>query len=237
MTQERPVSDWRRTAAWRLARPGSTAALLLGMAAAVVATARAGAPEAGIALAFVIIMAVLWLREQRLVDLGLRAPDSWSRTFLTALSVGVGAQLVSLLLVNPLIERLSGAPADLSAFEPLRGDLQALLTLLAFVWVVVVFVEEIVFRGFFITELRRVLGPGRSMQLTCVALPAILFGLAHWYQGISGILSTGLMGLLLGYLFLCARLNLWLPILTHGFLNTAGLLLVYLDADRFLELP
>jgi membrane protease YdiL (CAAX protease family) len=219
----------------RLMRPRVSAVALVVMAAVVLIAARSGTPEAGILAVLVTIVVILWLRSQGVEALGLRAPESWRRIVLTALLVGIGAQVISVLLTNPIIEHFTGKPIDLSAFEALRGDVQALITLLALVWVMVVFVEEMVFRGFFMTEIYRLLGPGPGSRIACLVLPAILFGCAHWYQGISGMLSTGLMGLLLGYLFVWAGFNLWLPILTHGFLNSAGLLLVYIGADRYPE--
>jgi uncharacterized protein len=68
-----------------------------------------------------------------------------------------------------------------------------------------------------------------------LAFGSVLFGIAHWYQGKSGALSTGLIGLLIGVIFVVGGYNLWLPILIHGFIDTFGLVLVYLNADRYLS--
>ena len=103
------------------------------------------------------------------------------------------------------------------------------------VWAVAVFVEEMLFRGFLMMELRRLLGDSRIGLATNLLLSSTLFGLAHWYQGVSGVIGTGVIGLILGYLFIRQSFNLWLPILVHGFLNTAGLILIYLDVDRYIE--
>jgi uncharacterized protein len=64
---------------------------------------------------------------------------------------------------------------------------------------------------------------------------SILFGLAHWYQGRSGALSTGIIGVILGILFIASGFNLWLPILTHGFIDTVGLFLIFINGDKFLK--
>jgi membrane protease YdiL (CAAX protease family) len=101
--------------------------------------------------------------------------------------------------------------------------------------VVVVFLEEIIFRGYMMGEIARLIGTSQLALAVNLMLSSVLFGLAHWYQGKSGALSTGIIGALLGMLFITSGFNLWLPILTHGFIDTIGLLLVYLNADRFLK--
>jgi membrane protease YdiL (CAAX protease family) len=61
----------------------------------------------------------------------------------------------------------------------------------------------------------------------------VLFGLAHQYQGLSGMISTGLVGLALGILFLKSRNRLWLTILTHGVYDAILITLIYLDKDMY----
>jgi membrane protease YdiL (CAAX protease family) len=72
----------------------------------------------------------------------------------------------------------------------------------------------------------------RSRILALVAallLQALIFGLVHAYQGPVGIAATMSHGLILGALTLAARGTIWPAALAHGFSNTVGLLLVYLD--------
>ena len=62
------------------------------------------------------------------------------------------------------------------------------------------FCEEVVFRGFLLYLLSAVF-PMISSYLM-VILVGLLFGLAHFYQGIKGILKTASLGTLFGLLFL-----------------------------------
>jgi membrane protease YdiL (CAAX protease family) len=39
----------------------------------------------------------------------------------------------------------------------------------------------------------------------------------------------------MGILFIWSGYNLWLPILTHGFIDTVGLTMIYLNADKKLK--
>jgi membrane protease YdiL (CAAX protease family) len=54
-----------------------------------------------------------------------------------------------------------------------------------------------------------------------------VFGVAHAYQSVTGVLDTALAGMVLGLLYLFSGRNLWLPILTHGIIDTIGFLLIY----------
>jgi hypothetical protein len=54
------------------------------------------------------------------------------------------------------------------------------------------------------------------------------FGLAHAYQGLTGILDEGLVGLLLGLVYLGAKRNLAVPIIAHGIGDSIDFLLIFL---------
>jgi membrane protease YdiL (CAAX protease family) len=103
------------------------------------------------------------------------------------------------------------------------------------VWVLVAFLEEIIFRGYMMGDIAEWIGTSKPALAINIILSSILFGLAHWYQGRSGALSTGIIGAVLGILFISSGFNLWLPILTHGFIDTLGLFLIYINADKFLK--
>jgi membrane protease YdiL (CAAX protease family) len=96
-------------------------------------------------------------------------------------------------------------------------------------------VEEIIFRGYVMGEIAELIGASEAALAVNVILSSVLFGLAHWYQGKSGALSTGIIGAVLGILFIASGFSLWLPILTHGFIDTIGLFLIYVNADKILK--
>jgi len=39
----------------------------------------------------------------------------------------------------------------------------------------------------------------------------------------------------LSFLFIASGFNIWLPILTHGVVDTIGLFLIYINADKLLK--
>jgi hypothetical protein len=143
--------------------------------------------------------------------------------------------LASTLLVEPMTDRLTESTHDLGVFEKMRGDWKLLVIWLATSWMLAAFLEESIFRGFLMTELGGIIGKSGIGASINLLLSSIVFGFAHWYQGKSGALSTAIIGMFIGTIFVWSRYNLWLPILTHGFINTVGLALIYFNADTRLK--
>lgn len=161
-------------------------------------------------------------------SVGLTRPASWARTIALAILAGIALQLLSEFVTEPLIERLTGQAADLSSFQSLVGNLPATLSMLALVWTLAAFGEEMSYRGY-VLERAAALGHGsKTAYLVAMLVVSALFGLGHFYQGVSGVLGSTFSGLLFGTLYLASGRNLWLPILAHGFSDTIGLVLIYL---------
>jgi len=57
---------------------------------------------------------------------------------------------------------------------------------------------------------------------------AVLFGIGHYYKGPSGIIDSGVAGLILGAAFVLSGRNLWASILAHGFIDTFGVIVLFL---------
>jgi uncharacterized protein len=214
--------------------PAVVLAVVCIISGVVIATSVRGVPGIGVIAGMVIAGCVLVLRRHALHAIGLTRPASWTRTLLLSVAFGVIIQFGSLMVLEPLVQRITSSPVDVSVLDSIRGNFGALLLFLALVWVVVVFVEEMLFRGFLMTELRGLLGSGGIGLTANLLLVSTVFGLAHWYQGPSGVLTTGLVGGVLGFMFIRTGFNLWLPILVHGVINTVGLTLIYLDVDQYL---
>ena len=56
---------------------------------------------------------------------------------------------------------------------------------------------------------------------------ALLFGVGHSAQGIIGVVDNVFLGLFISGLYLISGRNLWLPILTHGVIDTIGLSMLH----------
>jgi hypothetical protein len=169
----------------------------------------------------------LRLRHLKWRDVGLRRPHSWGITIGLAVLIGIGYQLLDILIIAPLLERLTGQAIELSQFGFLQGSLPALILLLALTWTEAAFIEEMFFRGYFYNRLTDLFGRKRIGIVAALLVSSLVFGAAHIYQGVTGVLDTFLAGLVLCGLYLFSGKNLWLPILTHGMVDTVGFVLFY----------
>ncbi len=180
-----------------------------------------------ILLLFILAWVSLRLRHQRWRDVGLTRPVNGWVTVGLGLLIGVGYQALDTVLIGPVLQRLTGEAVNLSQFAILRGNLTALIASLILSWTEAAFIEEMVFRGYLLNRLMDLLGRKRTGIVLALLVHAALFGLGHTYQDLTGVLDTALAGLLIGFLYLRFRRNLWLPILVHGVIDTTGFLLIY----------
>lgn len=120
-------------------------------------------------------------------------------------------------------------PMDHARFAAIAGNLPVLLGFLAIAWTTAAFGEEVLFRGFLQSRLQALSGGGKGAGVLAASVQALLFGLAHAYQGPTGMLVTGTLGLVFGLLMLRLR-SLWPLVLAHGLVDTLSLVAVYARA-------
>jgi membrane protease YdiL (CAAX protease family) len=176
---------------------------------------------------FVVAWISLHLRHLGWRDIGLRRPAKWLPLIGLALGIGIGYQALDTVAIAPLLQRITGQSIDLSQFAGLKGNLPALIVFMAVSWTEAAFIEEMFFRGYLLNRFIDLAGQERFGIALALLGNAAIFGFAHAYQGLTGVLDTALAGLVLGLLYFLARKNLWLPILTHGIIDTVGFLLIY----------
>ena len=180
----------------------------------------------------------LWLRGEGARGVGLRrappAPTpSWRRVVLLGVSVGIGYQLLSLYVVEPLTARFIGKLPDVSMFTALKGNVRLFLVYTGVSWTLAGFGEEFVYRGYLLNRIAQLLSRGgglgaRGAWIAALGATTVLFGLGHVYQGASGVIDTGLAGLVFGVLYILGSRNLWAPIIAHGVADTTAFALLYL---------
>jgi len=186
--------------------------------------------------ALVAIVAVAIETRAPIRALGLSRPRSIARTIAVGVALGIVLLAFSKLMLTPIVERLTGIPRDLSAFDFLRGDPAAFVKLLPLIWLSAALGEEIVFRGFLIGRLETAFGGASRLATgTAVVLATALFAFAHAYQGPTGILITGILGLVFAVLFVATGRNLWINVVAHGVYDTGSFLLVLTSYDRVLS--
>ena len=169
---------------------------------------------------FVVGLTSIWLRDGRWSSMGFKRPVSWRRIFLIA----VAAAGVRILLGQFVIEPVTGffwpPPTAPALANEITGNAKIALFALLLVWTFAAFGEEIAYRGYLLTRAADI---GRRSTIAYwlgIVFVSILFGYGHYYKGPSGIVDSGIAGLILGAAYMLAVRNLWACILTHGFIDT-----------------
>jgi len=132
-------------------------------------------------------------------------------------------------IFQPLVGRIFNEPADYSSFKILEGNSKMYFKWLFNMWISAAIGEELLFRGFAFSQLKRVFG---EKKIVLVILSAVLFSLPHLYQGISGLVMTFLFGLAFGFIYLKFK-NIWINIIIHGLIDTVFLTLSYYGLTDF----
>ncbi len=135
------------------------------------------------------------------------------------------------MVINPLIQKLTGSIIDLNAFDVIRGNFPYYMSKHLVGWIAGGFVKEILFRGFLITRISKIYQKVNVENWIAILVTSAIFGSSHYYQGLNGMVTTGLN---LGFIFIKSRNILWYLIFTHGFVNTIALTLMWLEIETFL---
>src|SRR5438067_12606432 len=91
-------------------------------------------------------------------------------------------------------------------------------------WAFAAFGEEIAYRGYLLTRAADIGRRSAAAYWIGIVLVSILFGYGHYYKGASGLMDSGVAGLILGTAYMLAGRNLWASILAHGFIDTFGII-------------
>ena len=185
-------------------------------------------PQYGVILSFIIVIAYISRsrnRKELLQSIGLRRPKNLFNLIIIGVFLGTLIELTTEIFCNPIIEKLTHSKIDLSGID--LSHIGNYLTRIVIGFVIGGLLEEILFRGFLITRISKILKINKASEMIALLVTSILFGFCHFYQGWSGVISTGLIGFIFGIIFLAFNKNLWYSILTHGFVNVTALTILY----------
>ena len=117
-------------------------------------------------------------------------------------------------------------------FGNVVGNLPVYLGWIALSWISAGFGEEVFFRGYMINRAGKFFPKAWWGTAFAVLLPAIGFGIVHmYYQGLRGLVVTGMIGLALGTLYILYKRNIWPLVIAHGAFDTLTFTAFYLDLD------
>jgi hypothetical protein len=174
----------------------------------------------------VVVWALLRLRGLPLRAVGFSWRGWRSRDFATTLA-SVAAVLGIYLLVRPLVAALVGEDLDLSAFDRIRGDTTLLILGLVQAVVIAGFREELLYRGFLMTRIAGTVQSSRAPWAVALVAQALVFGIAHAYQGPTGMIVSGAAGLVFGILMLASGKRLLPAMIAHAGVDAIALVAIY----------
>jgi membrane protease YdiL (CAAX protease family) len=177
----------------------------------------------------VIVLSVLGLLSMRLRDggwsaMGFTRPASWRRIFLIALAAAGVRILLGQFVIEPATGFFWPAPTAPALTNEINGNARVALLALLLVWTFAAFGEEIAYRGYLLTRAADIGGRSTIAYWFGIVLVSVLFGYGHYYKGPSGIIDSGIAGLILGAAYMLANRNLWACIFAHGFIDTFGVI-------------
>jgi uncharacterized protein len=165
-----------------------------------------------------LIVFFLWRNGEPLGSLGWNYKNGWKDVVL-----GIGLFLPMSFaagLLDHVLQAagLSSPATPLPSFLEARG--QAELLLAFFLVVLVAIAEETIFRGYLLLRFRNL---GVSLPWAAL-LSAVIFSLGHGYEGTSGVVTVGAMGLTFAVIYLW-RQSLVAPVVMHFLQDFTGIVL------------
>jgi membrane protease YdiL (CAAX protease family) len=178
---------------------------------------------------FLLVLAWISLRVRKIRwrDIGLKRYRSWRATLLAGVGVGILMEAFQLFISQPILVRVLKKQPDLELFRALNGNIKWTLIAMAGAWTLAAFGEEMVYRGYLMNRVADLMNRTRWAWIVSLIVVHVGFGMAHAYQGVTGVIDEGLAGLLFGVIYLRTGRNLALPIIAHGITDSIDFLLVF----------
>jgi membrane protease YdiL (CAAX protease family) len=165
-----------------------------------------------------VLLAWWWIAGRGLAALGLDLPPGLPTifgVFLTALGLAFLAQQWRA-MTRLKGERLDAVRAQAASVSDMLPRTEVEHRWFRVLSITAGICEELIFRGFLVWYL------GQWMPLWLAAVvAAVAFGLAHFYQGGMGVVKTGVIGLIMGALFVATGSLLW-PMILHAAVDLQG---------------
>jgi membrane protease YdiL (CAAX protease family) len=166
----------------------------------------------------------IWLRDGNWSAMGFKRPASWRWVLLIAIIAAILRILLGQFVVEPLTSFFWPKPTAPALANEITGNAKIALFALLLVWTFAAFGEEIAYRGYLLTRAADIGKRSAWAYWIATLLVSVLFGYGHYYKGASGVIDSGVAGLILGTAYMLSGRNLWASIFAHGFIDTFGII-------------
>jgi membrane protease YdiL (CAAX protease family) len=177
---------------------------------------------------FLLGLVSIRLRDGGWAAMGFKRPPSWLRVVFIALAAAALRIILGSLVIEPLAGHFWPPIVSPAGAEAITGNIKTALVWLLLVWTFAAFGEEVGYRGYLLTRAADLGGRTTVAYWLGIVVVSILFGYGHYYKGPAGIIDSGVAGLILGVAYMLSGRNLWACILAHGFIDTFGVIAVFL---------
>lgn len=187
-----------------------------------------------------IIVATLFMRRDGITwrSLGLVLPNrfrEWASTLGLALLAVVSVIFFMIFILEPVTTYFDWVtpPEAPDRWAFLLGKPYLFLAyLVGVVWVGAALGEELLMRGFVLNRLADLFGQSRLAWILATMVHAVIFGLLHIYQGVPGMVGTGVVAFIFAGIYLIGKRRLLPVIIGHGIVNTISLTAYYLSDGK-----
>jgi membrane protease YdiL (CAAX protease family) len=188
----------------------------------------------------IFMLLLVWLgiklRGQKWSDFGLTfgriSLKESLRTILLSIVVCI-LGLLGFILGSFIMANITGMPesADMSNYEYLHNNIFMLILTLCGVYIASSFGEEVIYRAFLINRISELGLDSKYGKVATLLISAVIFGFMHFEWGPTGIVSTGLMGLVMGIFYMRFKKKLWILVLAHAYMDTILLVQIYMTSN------
>lgn len=191
----------------------------------------------GIAIWSGILIATYFMKQRKATWTGLglvfpRGKREWIINLGLAFLTVVIVFLVMGLILNPILSHFGlEKPDDVAdRFQFFIGKPYLFISyLITVVWIGAALGEELLMRGFLLNRLSDFFGRSKFAWFVSLIIHSIIFGMLHIYQGLAGIITATVIGIVFGTVYLIAKNRLFPVILAHLLINTISLTAYYLS--------
>ncbi len=185
--------------------------------------------QLGIIIPLLVVLYIISVKTRRVrwIDIGFDPTDLRLKRILSGVLLAGLLYSIFNYIIEPALE--SWLPStNLKVFENIKGNIPQLLIWLVTTWTIGAIFEELIFRGYLINRLIDLIGNSLSSKISIIILSSTAFGFVHFYQGIHGVISTGIFGIFQAIIFFLNKRKLVIPMIVHGTFDTISFIILFL---------